>query len=260
MADDDARATALELLATPGTDTRFGDPYLPAAIRAHAGCTTSQAYEALWGLTSEGLAYLDPAGQRSGTDNWQWRLTAIGARAATQGTWEPADPAGFLRRLRHDHPTLDPSAITYLQEALRAFSSRCYLATAVMLGVAAEQVFLGMAEAFVASQPQAADKLGKMLTDPRSTYFQKFTELRKRLEPIRPSLPADLADTLTLDAVADLLRLTRNSAGHPSGATIDQDTARVHLQMAAVYLGKMTQLRDHLASVPGPGSPSSGRS
>jgi hypothetical protein len=53
---------------------------------------------------------------------------------------------------------------------------------------------------------------------------------------------------LTLDAVADLLRVTRNDAGHPTGRRIDEDTAYTHLQMAARYLQKMTALEAHFLS------------
>lgn len=65
---------------------------------------------------------------------------------------------------------------------------------------------------------------------------------------MRPQLPENLADTLTLDAVADLLRVTRNDAGHPTGRRIDEDTAYTHLQMAARYLQKMTALEAHFLS------------
>jgi SpoVK/Ycf46/Vps4 family AAA+-type ATPase len=113
-----------------------------------------------------------------------------------------------------------------------------------MLGVASEQAFRGLAEAFVATGNQDG-KLSRLLLNPRSTYAARFEEFRKRLEPLRSDLPHDLADVLTLDAVAELLRVTRNSVGHPTGADVDEDTARVHLQMAALYLRKMTDLREH---------------
>lgn len=54
---------------------------------------------------------------------------------------------------------------------------------------------------------------------------------------------------LTLDAVADLLRVTRNTAGHPSEEVVDEEVAHIHLQMAAVYLAKMTVLAEHLRSL-----------
>lgn len=43
-----------------------------------------------------------------------------------------------------------------------------------------------------------------------------WTEFRKRIEPVRQGLPDGLADALTLDAIADLIRLTRNEVGHPT--------------------------------------------
>lgn len=201
----DARRHALDLLATPQGDTRFGPSYLVRDIVDRAGCLRHAAYEALWGLVGEGLIYLDPDGQ-PGTDNWRWRLSRNGVCATEGGTWEPRDPDGFLRRLHRQTPDIDPGALVYLDEALQAFNVRCYLSSSVMLGVAAEQVFTG------------------------------------------------LADPLTLDAVADLLRVTRNDAGHPTSVQIDEDTARTHLAVAGGYLGKMTELRKHFEALATQGS------
>jgi hypothetical protein len=196
------------------------------------------------GLVAEGLVYLDPAGQ-SGMDNWHWRLSENGLAAAGGGSWEPRDREGFLRRLRRQKPALDPRAITYLDEALRAFSARCYLSTSVMLGVAAEQVFLGLARAVVKVEPGRGERLRRSLDSPQSNQRTRFEQLRKILEPLRPSLPEGLVDQLALDSIADLLRVARNDAGHPTGVQIDEDTARAHLVIAAGLLGKMTDLRVH---------------
>lgn len=204
-----------------------------------------EVFEALWGLVSEGLVYLDPAGQGgSSTDNWRWRLSAVGITAASGGSWEPRDPEGYLRRLRSHQPPLDPAALDYVEEALRAFNARCYLATSVMLGVASEHVVLRLARSVVDAVPGAV-KLRAAMDNPRTSQFSRFQELRKQLEPMRLQLPENLGDTLTLDAVADLLRITRNEAGHPTGRGVDEDTAYTHLQMAARYLQKMTALDAH---------------
>jgi hypothetical protein len=48
-----------------------------------------------------------------------------------------------------------------------------------------------------------------------------------------------------MDAVADLLRITRNDAGHPTGRNVDEGTAYVNLQMAGRYIEKMAVLRQH---------------
>ena len=74
------RDEAQRLLATPRGDTRFGGPYLRAALASAAGCQPTQAVEALWGLVSDGLAYVDPGGEPSATENWHWRLSETGRR------------------------------------------------------------------------------------------------------------------------------------------------------------------------------------
>jgi hypothetical protein len=48
-------------------------------------------------------------------------------------------------------------------------------------------------------------------------------------------VPAVLAAALILDAIADLIRLTRSEVGHSTGCQIDENTARVHLTIAPVY-------------------------
>jgi hypothetical protein len=119
-----------------------------------------------------------------------------------------------------------------------------------MLGVAAERAFLVMAETYSASSMAGAPAMAKELATPRRNYFTLWTEFRKRIESVRQELPNGLADALTLDAIADLIRLTRNEAGHPTGRQIDEDTARVHLTVAPVYLRKMQQLAAHFAGMP----------
>jgi hypothetical protein len=246
----DIRSEVLKILATPHADTRFFDANLPRTIREKTGCGPHQVWEALWGLSADGLAYLDPSGQRS-ADNWRWKLSERGMQAAGGGPWEPRDAEGYLRRLRQRVPDLDPIAHRYLQEALGAFNARCFLASSVMLGVASEQVFVGLARSVVNALGTSADKLRQTLENPKSSQHTRFLELRKRLEPLRPQLPDDLGDHLTMDAVADLLRITRNDAGHPTGRDVDEDTAYTHLQMAARYLEKMTALQRHFDTLTG---------
>jgi hypothetical protein len=139
---------------------------------------------------------------------------------------------------------VDDVAVRYVEEALRAFNARCYLATSVMLGVASERVVNLLGHVLADNLGARASKLSKLLASPTSRVAAQFDEARKLLAQMEP--PSGLSDTLTLDAVADLLRISRNEAGHPTAATIDEDTAYTHLQMAARYLQKMTVLHSHL--------------
>lgn len=237
----DVRRAVLQQVGGGGA-SRFGRPYLVGAVCQETGCSDTQVWEVLWGLVGEGLVYLDTAGQGSGTDNWKWRLSADGQRVVKGGRWEPRDPDGYLDRLHREVPDLDDLVELYLTEALQSFNGRCYLATSVMLGVAAERAFLVMAQAYAASAMAGAPAMARELAKTRSNYFALWTEFRKRIEPVRQKLPDSLADALTLDAIADLIRLTRNEVGHPTGRQIDEDTARVHLTIAPMYLRKMHQL------------------
>src|SRR4051812_30279772 len=115
------RSQVLQLLATPGTDPRFFDSYLPKAIRTATGCRPHEVWEALYGLLADGLVYIDHAHQGSSSDNWRWKLSERGLKVVSGGPWEPYDPEGYLRRMRRQVPDLHPIAHQYLEESLQAF-------------------------------------------------------------------------------------------------------------------------------------------
>jgi hypothetical protein len=80
----------------------------------------------------------------------------------------------------------------------------------------------------------------------RTSYQQRFLGYRNKLEPRKSSLPEDLSDgiDLTLDAIADLLRVYRNEAGHPTGKQIGRDRAKINLEMFARYLERMYAFKE----------------
>ncbi len=129
--------------------------------------------------------------------------------------------------------------LRYIEEALQPFNARCYLATSGMLGVASQRVVEDLARSVADGLDDSARNLREALDNPRTSELTRFLELRKRLEPMRAQLPAGLANTLALDAVGDLLRITRNGAGRPNGSEVDEDTAYTHLPMAARHHRKM---------------------
>jgi len=59
-----------------------------------------------------------------------------------------------------------------------------------------------------------------------------------------------MVDTLTFDAIADLLRVARNEAGHPTGEQVDEDTAAAHLYVAGRYLQRLASLQTFLGENP----------
>lgn len=107
-----------------------------------------------------------------------------------------------------------------------------------------------MTASYDASSMTGAPAMTKEPAKPRSNYSALWAGLRKRIEPVRHELPDRLADALTLDAIAGLVRLTRNGVGHPAGRKIDEDTARIHLAIAPVCLRKMQLLLAHCVGMP----------
>jgi hypothetical protein len=232
----------LRRLAANG-DSRFGESYFVDPCARALKVPTEQVWEALWGLVADRFVYLDRARQPA-SENWSWRVTVRGRRVASgESEWEPQDVQGFLRRLRNHTNPMDRIVLKYVEEALRAFNARCFMASSVMLGTASEQAVNELAASVITHVGTAKTaKLASSLASPRASQYSRFVALRDHLTAIRGTLPDGTADPVTLDAVADLLRVTRNAAGHPSGAAIDEDTAYTHLQMGGRYLLKMTDL------------------
>jgi hypothetical protein len=246
----DLQRTIIRLLNLPATDKRWHPAYFIAAVQAEfeQRPSTVQVWEALWGLVAQELVFIDPGTQTS-SSNWQWALTERGRKVAEGADdYEPYDPEGYLAAIRSRTPDIDDLVMVYAGEALSAFKARCYLASSVMLGVASERAFLLLGEA-------AADWIGggegdnlrDVLRGSRN-FLVKFSEFRKRIEPKKRDLPDEFSDSmaLDLDAVLDLLRISRNDAGHPTGRILDEGSAYINLQLFARYLEKMMRLRKWL--------------
>ena len=60
----------------------------------------------------------------------------------------PYDPAGFLDQVKAKAPKISKLSLEYVEEAILCFRGGAYRATAVMLGVASEEIFLNLIRAF----------------------------------------------------------------------------------------------------------------
>jgi hypothetical protein len=240
------RRVLLEALAVRG-DHRLGkgQHYLYDDVLKTTTASQIEVMEALWQLVADGLAFIDYS--QSAPENWSWVLTQRGLRAAESvDEYEPDDPEGYLDRLKRRITDVDQQVLAYASEALRSYSCACYLASSVMLGVASERAFQILGETFGGWLPAAeAQRFRGSFDHPRQTYVAKFVEFRKRLEPYKSRMPDELSDgmALTLDSVLDLLRITRNEAGHPTGKAVEAGDAYIQLQMFARYLEKLYEYR-----------------
>ena len=243
------QSTILRLLSQPQVDKRLGrgKMYFAEAVLSEYPTGKQPSVQliaqTLWLLLGRGFIYIDiwqPA-----PENWKWGLTDAGAASAKDEQFNPDDPELYMGRLRSNIPDLSDLVLSYADEALRCYAHGCYLASAVMLGVASEAAFMEMARASVTWLESAGPALKKVLDNPREQYVKKFEAFRRRVEPRKADLPNDLADgmNLTFNSVIELLRIGRNDSGHPTGKPMSREDQYIALQMAGRYLQRLYQFR-----------------
>lgn len=194
-----------------------------------------------------------PHSMGSGLMSWPfYRLTEFGKQALESPEYQPHDPDGYLKQLQLDIPAVDDVITRYLEESLSCFQRHLLLAAAVMLGCAAEKAMLLLVETF-GNAIQDAQKQKKFQKETGSWMIsRKYEALWKRLEPLVSNLPRELGDDLhtILDRVFDLIRTTRNMAGHPTGKTVERDTMRANFILFPSYCRRVYALIDYFSNNP----------
>src|SRR5207253_1850209 len=80
-----------------------------------------------------------------------YKLSEYGKQVLASPEYQPHDAGGYISRLKQQISTLDPDVIRYLDESLQCFQRGTLLASAVMLGCAAEKAALLLIDAFGAA-------------------------------------------------------------------------------------------------------------
>jgi len=174
-------------------------------------------------------------------------LTEYGRTVVQHREIQPHDPDGYLSQLTKDIPNIDSEIIEYVTESLHGYQRGLMLSSAVMLGGASEKAFILLLE-----------ELTNALTDParrkRFTKLQqemgtksRFNKVKQELLTNRSKMPPDVKENLGtyLDGIFNVIRVTRNEAGHPTGKTPKRDITFVNLRLFLPYK-KIYQLIDWL--------------
>jgi hypothetical protein len=193
--------------------------------------------EVIWSLIVQGILVpgLDDANQ-----GWPFlRLTEYGGRCVESDRILPHDPDGYLREFQKAVPGVDPSITEYLQESLQCYIHGLHKAAAVMLGAASEQAVLLLVDSCANSigNPEEKRRFDSDIERSQS-IFRKYAVFEKRLAAVRATMPRSLTDNLDslLRGVFDLIRSSRNDAGHPaSGGQVDRDAVYSHLRLFIPY-------------------------
>jgi hypothetical protein len=209
--------------------------------------------ELIWALTIQGIVVPGSSNDSSYQANLPWvQVTEWGKLCLKEGEYLPCDTGLFLNRLRGRIPGLDRTVELYITEALNSFRPGNYLAAAVMTGVASERVLIILRDAVYAAIQQE-DRKKIFLRDTESRLAKRiYEEIEKKLDPIREQLPTELQDSLgtELTGIFQLVRRTRNDAGHPTGVRIEREEAYALLQLFPTYASSVYELVSWLKTNP----------
>ena len=185
----------------------------------------------------------------SGAMQWPWyQITDHGQRFLETREYSPYDPDGYLRRLKEEIPDVDETIVRYVEESLQCLRMDCLLAAAVTIGCASEKAMLLLIEQFggAISDPAKKEEYEKRT----STWIisQKYKAFRKSLDSVAEDLPKELRDPLEsqLDGTFNLIRRTRNDAGHPSGEPVARETMRAGQVVFPDFCRYVYKLMGHL--------------
>jgi len=180
-------------------------------------------------------------------------ITSYGEECMKAGELTPNDPEGFLKRIKAESPTIDAVTILYLGEALQTFKFGNFLATAVMVGVAAESILQKVVEA-VKNALDTPTKKGSFETalNRRRTAKNHHEQVIACLKNSTTPLPTEFDEVLFLhiEGIFHIIRRTRNDAGHPSGTKLERSEANGLLAMFPPYCKTAHRLTEWLASNP----------
>jgi hypothetical protein len=205
---------------------------------------SSLIQEVIWSFIIEGLLVpgLDDSNQ-----GWPFlRLTAYGQRCIAEHQILPHDPEGYLRDFQGSVSSADPVILEYLTEALQCFLRDLNRACAVMLGAASEKAVLLLIESYANSiaDPNRRTQVNAQI-EKAASIFRKYEVFETGFAKIKAQLPKQLtenADSL-LRGVFDLIRNSRNDAGHPaSGILISRDSNYSHLRLFIPYCKRIYEL------------------
>jgi hypothetical protein len=206
-------------------------------------------HDVVWELILEGVF---APGSRLNSSNAlpQLHITEHGKKVLEAGQMTPHDPDGYLERIKKDSPAVDPITLLYLGEALQTFRRGNQLATAVMVGVAAENVLLKLADAVKG----ALDSTTKVANFEKATKSNKakawhdevLIRLRSSNNPLPPSLTQVIENHV--DGAFQLIRVSRNEAGHPTGRLMHRDETHALLLLFPLYCKTAHELIDWLAT------------
>ena len=208
------------------------------------------AYEVLWELIIQGVI---APGLDSANLNLPWfHVTHYGKRVIAEEQYVPHDPGEYLQSLSRVIPSPDPTVMAYLAESLNCFSRGVMIGANLLLGVAAERVFLVVCESLEAAIRKPQEKMAFQRLLAQNAMKPKLEWVRDKIEVIQNQKPRPLPEDvdLMLTGIYNFIRLQRNDLGHPKDEppNVSREQVFVSLRLFASYYATAEAVRSFLAS------------
>lgn len=182
-------------------------------------------YEAIARLKQRGiLMTASPYCFESVTDNNSVCFTSVGAKTDFDEELLILidDAYEVVQALKEKIPNLDPVVEQYYLESLRTCQYGSYISSVISLGAASERSIHCLAEAVVQRMPEHKNKIeGKRNISALTRYLSDNSP--DLFNPLDSTLRKELKEKL--DLLANIYRLNRNDAGHPSSVPQDWNRA-----------------------------------
>ncbi|MBI2819112.1 MAG: hypothetical protein HYX73_03960 [Acidobacteria bacterium] len=208
------------------------------------------AMEVCWELIFQGV--LTP-GLNSMNPNLPWfRRTAYGKKVIAEQKFIPHDPTEYLKSFSEMNPNPDPTTLAYLTESLECFRLGAMVASNLLLGVAAERVFLRVCTSLepALSDPKELQQFQKLLAG--IGMKAKLDWVRQKIENIQKQKPRPLPEDVdvALNGVYTFIRAQRNDLGHPKDdpPNVSREQVFMNLRLFPTYYSTAEAVRTFLAS------------
>jgi hypothetical protein len=197
---------------------------------------------------------MSPGRNAENLDLLHYRLTEYGQKVLAAEAAHPYDQVGYMARLNALAPPTDATVAAYMGEALVSFHRGTPVASIIMLGIAAERVFLLVCDSLLSALISSSEKAqftklrDGMAMKPKLDWVHEKLLLLQRRSPRLPGFPDDATQTVT--AIYNLLRVQRNDLGHPSDTPPPpkRDEAFRSLLIFPGFYGAAEELRRFLAA------------
>jgi hypothetical protein len=177
------------------------------------------AQEVFWQLLVEGLVApgMDPSNLKLSF----FHITEHGRTVLDSVEPSPYDSTGYLTRVHRRVANPDPTVIAYLAESLDTFRKDNRIASAVMLGIAAERVFLLLCESLSGALANPSEKVAFTKILDRFPMKPKLDWVQTKVQQIQKQAPSGFPEnaSIMLVAIYELNAHAEERIGASSGNT-----------------------------------------